>query len=183
MLAYRHPEFAEAKNMLSLILFRHGKSDWDTPFANDHDRPLAHRGKDAARCMGRLLQQAGQTPDLAICSSALRAKDTLQLAARAGRWDCAMRTEAGLYEASSDSALQLIRATEGAVPCLLLTGHEPTFSDLASRLVGSAMLRVPTAAMLRIDFACEAWSQVGYGTGELRWLLPPKTVCKLKFKK
>lgn len=169
--------------MLSLILFRHGKSDWDKPFANDHDRPLAQRGKEAARCMGRLLQQAGQTPDLAISSSAVRARDTLQLAARAGRWDCALRVEADLYEASSTTVMQFIRSIEDPASCLLLTGHEPTFSELASRLVGKAMLRVPTATMLRIDFECEDWSQVDFGQGELRWLLPPKTVCKLKFKR
>ena len=48
--------------MLSLILFRHGKSDWDAPYANDHERPLANRGKEAARCMGRLLSHTRQVP-------------------------------------------------------------------------------------------------------------------------
>jgi len=133
--------------------------------------------------MGRLLQQVGQTPDLAICSSAVRARDTLQLAARAGHWKCAMRTDRDLYEASAHSVVQLIRSIDDPVPCLLLTGHEPTFSELGSRLIGSALLRVPTATMIRIDFECEDWSQVDFGQGELRWLLPPKTVCKLKLKK
>jgi phosphohistidine phosphatase len=57
--------------MRSLILFRHGKSDWDAPYGSDHERPLAHRGKEAAICMGRMLSQAGQAPDLAVSSSAL----------------------------------------------------------------------------------------------------------------
>ena len=34
--------------MRSLILFRHGKSDWDAPYSSDHERPLAGRGKEAA---------------------------------------------------------------------------------------------------------------------------------------
>ena len=81
--------------MRSLILFRHGKSDWDAPFASDHERPLTNRGKEAARLMGRFLQQTGQIPDLAVSSSAQRARDTQQLAARAGHWKstgCGMRT-------------------------------------------------------------------------------------------
>jgi phosphohistidine phosphatase len=94
-----------------------------------------------------------------------------------------MRTDGELYEASPDSVMQLIRSIDDAAPCLLLTGHEPTFSELASRLIGNAVLRVPTATMIRIDFNCEDWSQVDFGHGELRWLLPPRTVCKLKFRK
>jgi phosphohistidine phosphatase len=62
---------------------------------------------------------------------------------------------------------------------LLLTGHEPTWSTFAGRLVGTAAIRVPTAAMLRIDFEVDHWEQVRYGSGQLRWLLPPKTACRL----
>jgi phosphohistidine phosphatase len=64
--------------------------------------------------------------------------------------------------------------------CLLLTGHEPTWSELAGRLIGKAVVRVPTAAMLRIDFEVGAWQQLAFGSGELRWLLPPKVVCGSK---
>lgn len=166
--------------MLSLILFRHGKSDWDAPFANDHERPLADRGKEAARCMGRLLTQTRQIPGLAVSSSAQRARDTLHLAARAGHWKCPLRIDSALYEAAPGTVLSWIRGIEETPDCLLLTGHEPTWSELAGRLVGKAVMRVPTAAMLRIDFEAETWQQIDFGAGELRWLLPPKVVCRLK---
>lgn len=164
--------------MLSLILFRHGKSNWDAPYASDHERPLTTRGKDAARLMGRLLARSGQIPTLAVSSSALRARDTLQLAARAGRWNCPLRIESDLYESTPSEVLAWIRSLDEGPECLLLTGHEPTWSSLASRLVGRALVKVPTGAMLRIDFDQEAWAQVDFGTGELRWLLPPKLIGK-----
>jgi phosphohistidine phosphatase len=166
--------------MRSLILFRHGKSDWEIPFADDSERPLAQRGKDAARCMGRLLHQIHQVPDLAVSSSALRARDTLQLAARAGRWKCPLRVEPGLYDTTSHAVLAWIRQLQEQPESLLLAGHEPTWSELAGRLVGRALMRVPTATMLRIDFEIEHWSQLEPGLGELRWLLPPKVVCRSK---
>lgn len=165
--------------MRSLILFRHGKSDWDTPFTSDHERQLATRGKLAARCMGRLLRQIGQVPDLAVSSSAVRARDTLHLAANAGRWACPVRIEAALYESSPDDVLDWIRRLQDNPESLLLAGHEPTWSALAGQLIGGALLRVPTAAMLRIDCEIEQWSQIAPAAGELRWLMPPKTVCKL----
>lgn len=166
--------------MLTLILFRHGKSDWDAPFASDHERPLTHRGKETARCMGKLLSRTRQIPDLAISSSAVRARETLQLAARAGDWQCPMRIESALYENSANGVLGWIRSLEDDAQCLLLAGHEPTWSEFAGRLIGQGMLRVPTGAMLRIDVEVETWQQLDFGLGELRWLLPPKLVCKTR---
>ena len=166
--------------MRSLILFRHGKSDWDAPFTADHERPLADRGHEAARCMGKMLAQTKQMPDMAVSSSAVRARETLKLAARAGHWNCAIRIDAALYNTSPNAMLMWLTALKENPERLLLTGHEPTWSDLAGRLVGRAVMKVPTAAMLRIDFEIEDWRKLSFGSGELRWLLPPKMFCKGK---
>lgn len=166
--------------MRSLILFRHGKSDWDAPYSNDHERPLTNRGKESARCMGRLLSDTRQLPDLAISSSAMRARDTLQLAAQAGRWHCPMRIESALYERTASDVLGWVNGLEDNPECLLLVGHEPTWSELAGQLIGGAMLKVPTGAMVRIDFEVDSWQEIDAGNGSLRWLLPPKVIQKVK---
>lgn len=166
--------------MRTLILFRHGKSDWDAPYDTDHERPLAARGRDAAKTMGHLLDQTDQVPGLAVSSSAVRARDTLQLAARAGNWASTIRIDGALYETSADGVLRWIHALEDSSESLLLTGHEPTWSGLAGRLIGHAIIRVPTGAMLRIDFGCDSWQAVEFGSGELRWLIPPKLIGKAK---
>ena len=70
--------------MKTLILFRHGKSDWDSEEPSDHDRPLAKRGRKAAKAMGKFLALAGQVPDSAVTSSAVRARSTLEIAMEAG---------------------------------------------------------------------------------------------------
>lgn len=166
--------------MLSLILFRHGKSDWDAAFANDHERPLSSRGKDAARMMGRMLARTQQVPDLAISSSAQRARDTLHLAARAGHWKSPLRIDSALYENSAGAILSWIKQVEEPAERLLLTGHEPSWSELAGRLIGGpALLRIPTGSMLRIDFDGESWQEIEPGGGELRWLLPPKLAARI----
>lgn len=169
--------------MRSLILFRHGKSDWDAPFANDHERPLSGRGREAARLMGRFLNHTHQVPDLAVSSSALRARDTMHLAARAGSWRSTLRIDSALYATSPAAMLRWLGTLDDATTTVLLTGHEPTWSDLASQLIGHAVVRMPTGSMLRVDFDRESWSVVERGGGELRWLLPPKLLSKLKGKK
>ena len=64
--------------MRRLILFRHGKSDWDAPFGSDHERPLSKRGVKAAKTMGLVLARSDLVPDHAITSSAVRARTTLE---------------------------------------------------------------------------------------------------------
>ena len=46
--------------MKTLILLRHGKSDWKDDELVDHERPLAKRGRKAARAVGRFLRLAEQ---------------------------------------------------------------------------------------------------------------------------
>jgi phosphohistidine phosphatase len=162
--------------MKTLILFRHGKSDWDSTYEADFDRPLARRGRKAARRMGRFLSDIGLVPDSVVASSALRARDTADLAASEGGWRADIRTTPVLYESTPDVVLDLIRAEPGSTNVLLLVGHEPTWSETAGRLIGNGHLRVPTAAMVCITFDLDDWALAGFGSGELAWLITPKMI-------
>ena len=65
--------------MRTLLLLRHAKSSWDDPQLDDHERPLTKRGaRDAAR-IGDYIAEGELTPDLVLCSDAVRAKATLTL--------------------------------------------------------------------------------------------------------
>ena len=160
--------------MKSLILFRHGKSDWNLDTGSDHDRPVSERGQRAARVMGRFLGLAGQAPDSVVTSSAVRARTTVELASEAGSWGSPIRVTRALYEATPSGVLEVVRAEPGETRVLLLGGHEPTWSELVSLLIGGGSAAIPTACMARIDFDVDAWSGADYGRGKLVWLVPPK---------
>jgi len=70
--------------MKTVLLFRHGKSDWYADYDWDHNRPLAKRGRKAARAMGRWLAETGPLPESIVSSSAKRAQQTLKRARKAG---------------------------------------------------------------------------------------------------
>lgn len=165
--------------MKTLILFRHGKSDWDAPFGVDHERPLAKRGRRSAQVMGRFLAASGQEPDSIVTSTAIRARDTVRLASRAGGWSAPIRETQDLYGAGPQGVLSLVRAEPDTVQTLLLAGHEPTWSHTAGVLTGGGNIRFPTAAMARIDFDVFSWREVDFGLGQLIWLVPPKTLTGL----
>lgn len=160
--------------MKTLILFRHGKSDWSADFGSDHERPINQRGVRSARRMGRFLASAEQVPELAVTSSAVRARATLELAAEAGEWECPIEVSDDLYNTYTDAVIARIRMGDDEVDSVLLTGHEPVWSELAGELIGRAHVRFPTAAMIRIDFASANWRDVKPGSGTLMWMVTPR---------
>ncbi|HMG28445.1 MAG TPA: histidine phosphatase family protein [Acidimicrobiia bacterium] len=159
--------------MPALILFRHGKSDWDTG-DDDRARPLARRGRKSAQRMGRFLARAGQVPDAAITSPAVRADDTLRLAMEGGGWSCPARTAAALYGGGVEGLLAEVQQESAATEVLLAVGHEPTWSEAVVALVGGGDVRFPTAALARIDLDVDRWQDVAPGTGVLAWLVVPR---------
>lgn len=164
--------------MLRLILFRHAKSDWSDTSVPDQQRPLTNRGMRAARIMGEFLEAIDQVPPLALTSCARRAHDTVDLAKRQGGWKCKQRVEPLLYTFQPDDLLQVLQGLQDVPRKLLITGHEPALSGLAGRLIGEAQLRFPTGCMARIDLDVNDWTEAVPGSGELRWLMPPKLLTK-----
>ena len=124
--------------------------------------------------MGRVLAAADQVPDLIVTSSAVRARTTVELAHEAGGWTCPIETRDALYETDATSMLEIIRGLPDSTDRVLLAGHEPTWSELTSRLIGGGDLRFPTAALARLDLDVARWRDATFGSGVLVWLLQPK---------
>ena len=93
----------------SVILFRHGKSDWDAQYDSDHDRPLAKRGIRDAKRMGKFLSKRAEVPELILSSTALRTRETTKLAMEAGNWDVDIELEKKIYEASLEEIINIIK--------------------------------------------------------------------------
>jgi phosphohistidine phosphatase len=61
--------------MKNLLLLRHAKSAWPDG-VEDHDRPLAERGRRDAPRMGAYMADVGIEPNVALVSSARRTQET-----------------------------------------------------------------------------------------------------------
>lgn len=160
--------------MKTIIIFRHGKSDWGVPHETDHQRILAKRGIKAAREMGSWLNRTLGQPEYLISSTATRARTTLELAREAAGWDNEMHTTDRLYEATYREYIDVIRETPDHADSVLVAGHEPTCSMTTSQLIGGGFIRFPTAAMARIDVSITRWQDLERGEGSLIWFVPPK---------
>ena len=131
--------------MKRLYLLRHAKSSWDDASLDDHDRPLSGRGRRAADAIGRHLREHDIVPDLVLCSSAARTRETL---ARIGL-DGTIERE--LYGASAYALLARVRALPPAAGSVLLIGHNPGIHDLAFALTGQPDEKYPTGALATIE--------------------------------
>ena len=159
----------------SIIIFRHGKSDWNAVYGKDHDRPLSKRGISASKKMGIFLKKKNQIPDIVISSSAERAKNTAKLAIKAGNWRSNFYIDKRIYGRSSDFLLELAKLIDDRHKSICFVGHEPTCSSFIS-LSTFHSTRFKTASMAKINFSLKSWSQIEFGKGILEWLISPKEI-------
>jgi phosphohistidine phosphatase len=153
--------------MRTLLLMRHAKSSWKNPALDDHDRPLNKRGKRDAPRMGQLLAEHKLLPDLVLCSSARRARDTAFAVLREAGYDGETRILRSLYMADPQSALEVLRRLEGEPERVLVIGHNPGLEELVQALVADR-IELPTAGLVRVDIDVERWSDVQLGRGRGR---------------
>lgn len=114
-----------------LILMRHAKSDWSDGQLLDFERPLAARGKKAAKHMGKWLKHQHYHVDRIICSPALRTKQTAQCVAnQLGLPHDDMTMDDSLYEASLDALLAMLEKNHHPAQTLLLIAHNPGLDQL-----------------------------------------------------
>lgn len=158
--------------MRKVILVRHGKSSWDDPELDDHDRPLAPRGRRASPVIARWLEARGHAADRVLCSSAVRARETHAAMAQAVAMPEAT-VEPDLYHAAPGQMLERLRAIGPQAASVMVIGHNPGLAALARRLArpkvragcARAFRHFPTAAAAVFTFDTEDWGALGWGTG------------------
>ncbi len=155
---------------------RHAKSDWGTGLSSDRERPLASRGTKAAKRMGKFLTKIEAVPDLILCSPAVRARTTAELANKAGRWKAAVEVVPTFYGGDWTDVVDGILNSGASANRILVAGHEPTWSDLVSALTGGSSVAMPTAAVACVAFNGQSWSKLGPGCAELQWLVTPRMI-------
>ena len=161
-------------------LLRHAKSSWEDPGHLDAERPLAPRGRRAARAMAEHLRREGIRPALILCSPARRTRETLELVAEALP-DVPARVEQELYGAGEEDLLLRLRKLPAA-PSVLLIGHNPGLQGLAVALAGSgerealARLRakMPTGALATLQAPVSRWRYLRPGGAELVAFVVPR---------
>ena len=165
-----------------IYLLRHAKSSWDEPELRDHERPLAKRGRKAVALLRKHLHDSRVAPDLVICSSAVRAMQTLDGVREGLPPATRVEIEDGLYAADAASLLGRLRRLPEEVGSVMIVGHNPGFEDLAVELSGGGSApealaaleaKYPTGGFATLAFE-GAWRELGPEAATLEAFAVPR---------
>lgn len=161
-----------------LVLLRHAKAEH--PDVPDIQRPLSLVGRKQSAKVGRALAADDLVPDLVLCSSSVRTRQTWDLVRSSLGAEPDVRFLDDLYYAGSSALVELVRSVPADVRTVLVVGHEPTMSQAAVLLAGAESDRatlervragVPTASWSLLEVG--AWDALAAATASLRRLAVP----------
>lgn len=142
----------------TLILMRHAKSDWYSGESSDFRRPLNKRGKQDAPRVGAWLGEFIEVPELILCSSAKRTRETLDGVVSSAQWDTNTTQTLfadDLYLASTSTILSQISEAMGQHDNVMVVAHNPgldmTFLELfpdAKHIAGAKLMTTAAVAIL-----------------------------------
>jgi len=150
-----------------ITIIRHAKSDWGNASSRDFDRPLNKRGLRDAPEMAQLFSNRVKDADTIISSPAMRAKTTaLAFASKLGKTESDIVFNPDIYHAHHDTLFKVINRLEDTTQHVLIFGHNPGLSDLATLLTGDEF-NLPTCAIVELKIEVEKWEEVSSCTATL----------------
>jgi phosphohistidine phosphatase len=178
------PTLASAPQCISvtgtkrLYVLRHAKSSWDDPGLDDHDRPLAPRGRRAVAALAEHLKANSIEPELVLCSTSRRTRETLAGIDAPGRH----LIEPGLYSATTHELLARLRHVPEDVESVMVIGHNPTMQTLvlslaSGRELSDVQAKFPTGALATLTFE-SCWSELSPGCARLTAFVRPKELAR-----
>jgi phosphohistidine phosphatase len=155
----------------TLYLLRHASAAPLAPSGSDLERPLDPRGLAEAAHMAALLTSRVRFPELALCSPARRACETLGALQRE-RPELPVRVDDGLYLASPREILSRVQDLRKDLHIALIVGHNPGIAALSRSLAG-ANGPFPPAFLAAIGLDDGNWADIAPGRGRLLELVRP----------
>ena len=167
-----------------VYLLRHARAAPAASPTGDHDRPLVPSGIDACSRMRRYFSKADIHPNLVLCSTAQRARQTLDAVMPAFRGATTVRHLPDIYLADWEALLVLLRQTGPGVGRVMVVGHNPGLRSLAVHLAtrrdeaisGRPDEQFPSAALAILEFRGASWKELDEGSCELHSMVAPSNV-------
>lgn len=142
-----------------LIMMRHAKSDWGDTSLGDHERTLNERGRRDAPRIGNWMTDHDLIPDLVLCSTAVRARQTAEAVAQQWPAEVPIHDCKTLYHAAPETIIKVVASDSLDAQRVMVVGHNPGLEMLAGHFSG-ACGHFPTAAVLALAFEIPTWSKL-----------------------
>jgi len=163
---------------MKLYLVRHAIADDTTSYEDDSLRPLTEKGREKMKKIVAALKDLGVQPDLIISSPYLRASQTASILAKGLKYKEELLYSDFLVPMGEPNDMIGEINEKYSVDELMLVGHEPNISSLASLLLaGNPDLSIN---FKKGSVCCLSVDDLHYDRkATLEWLLPPKISTKI----
>src|SRR3954462_4717081 len=149
---------------MQIYFLRHGEADWPDWDGSDDDRPLTKRGKKEIRKLAKFLTRLDVDLDEIMASPLPRAAQTADIVAK--RYRLTAHEDDRLKPGFDEDDLAKILKDRSDL-ALMITGHEPDFTEVISALTG-AELKLSKGGIALVDLDASSMK------GKSLWLFPPK---------
>jgi len=151
----------------TLYLLRHANAE-PAGSGGDKERALSEHGLETCQRISNYLQGDEITPDLIICSSALRTRQTLDAISPIWKAMPEVVYDDSIYESYSDIVQTAIGNHTALYKDIMVIGHNPGLQDLALGLSNTpgatahkdAMGNFAPGCMAKLYCDDEAWIQI-----------------------
>lgn len=153
--------------MKRIYLMRHGKAE-DGFDKSDFDRDLIAKGVKKTEKVLQTLIKKKLKPELILVSLAHRTMQTADVVKRVlSLEEEVVVEEKALYLAVSNSILDVIYTVDDQINDLMIIGHNPGISTLATYLAQQDIDWMPTSSIVAIEIHAEKWNEIASSKGKM----------------
>lgn len=149
--------------MKKVILFRHGKSLWETG-VSDYERDISFIGEERTEKSAKeLLRQLDFDIDIWYSSPALRARRTAEIVASKFPYPVNINYDEKLYTFSFFDLLRFIKNLNNDYQTAIFFGHNEAYTEFVNRMGDDFQNNLPTSGVAIIAFDTDDWQELDKG--------------------
>jgi phosphohistidine phosphatase len=158
----------------TLYLIRNAKSDWNDIGASDFERGITKKGKKDIETMSSYLMIKNILPDIILSSCALRAQETADIISEKLQYKGKIEYLQELYYTPTSTLLDILYMLDISVNMAFVIGHNPQLTDIANILIDEHISKIPSSAVVAINFDIQNWNELAYQKGKIDFFITPK---------
>jgi phosphohistidine phosphatase len=145
-----------------LLLLRHAEAEPAAAGILDFDRALSERGRREAEEAAEVISAAQLSIDECLVSPARRTRETVAIVTgKLGLTEVPTELMPTLYLAGPDAMREALYGARGSSHTLLVVGHNPGISELASQLCGDTPgVTLRTGGVCQLTFSTDDWAEL-----------------------
>lgn len=153
---------------------RHAKSSWKDDSLEDHERPLKKRGRKDTKRIAKVIHKKDLVPDLILSSSAVRARETVEIIAKTLDYNNPVEISEELYMGEPQDFIHALKDLSNDLDTVMIVAHNPGL-EAYLQIIDGKIESVPTAGLGYLVLAIDDWKEISLDTmGDLIGFWKPK---------